>query len=90
VTGVNQGAPSSSEVRDALAPTLTEQQATFVDQISREQEQPSRPFPIRPEGGEQLTAALQRAGEEIAYGRKSVDEAVAGLMEDADRALGGS
>jgi multiple sugar transport system substrate-binding protein len=90
ITGVNQGAPSSAAVRDALAPTLTEQQAAFVEQISREQAEPARPFPIRPEGSEQLTTALVRAGEEIAYGRKSVDEAVKTLMSDAQRALGGS
>jgi len=90
LTGVNQGAPSSSEVRDALAPELTDQQAEFVEQISLEQQNPSRPFPIRPEGSEQLTTALLRAGEEIAYGRKTVDEAVATLMDDAERALPGS
>jgi len=90
LTGVNQGAPSSAEVRDELAPELDEQQSAFVEQISREQENPARAFPIRPEGSEALTTALLRAGEEIAYGRKTVDEAVATLMDDAERALPGS
>ncbi|MEC3853148.1 ABC transporter substrate-binding protein [Paenarthrobacter ureafaciens] len=89
ITGVNQGAPSSSKVRDALAPKLDEKQSAFVEQISREQQEPARAFPIRPEGSEQLTSSLLRAAEEVAYGRKSVDQAVTTLMSDAKRALPG-
>jgi multiple sugar transport system substrate-binding protein len=88
LTGVNQGAPSSSVIREELLPELTDQQAAFVEQIQTEQENPARPFPIRPEGAEALNTALTRAGEEIAYGRKSVEEAVETLMADADRAVG--
>ncbi|MEW1812442.1 sugar ABC transporter substrate-binding protein [Pseudarthrobacter phenanthrenivorans] len=89
ITGVNQGAPSSSKVRDALTPKLDPQQSAFVEQISREQQEPARPFAVRPEGSEQLSTALLRAAQEIAYGRKSVDEAVNTFMSDAKRALPG-
>jgi multiple sugar transport system substrate-binding protein len=88
ITGVNQGAPSSSAAREALLPELDEQQAAFVEQIQREQENPARPFPIRPEGSEALNTALTRAGEEIAYGRRTVEEAVTQMMSDAARELG--
>jgi multiple sugar transport system substrate-binding protein len=88
ITGVNQGAPSSSAVREALLPELDDQQAAFVEQIQREQENPARPFPIRPEGSEALNTALTRAGEEIAYGRRSVEEAVQAMMDTAERELG--
>ena len=87
ITALNQGAPSSSIVRDSILPTLDEQQTAFIEQISREQQNPSRPFPIRPEGSEQFNTALTRAGQEIAYGRQSVSEAVAALMAEAERAL---
>lgn len=87
ITGLSQGAPSSAPVREKILPTLNEQQSAFIEQISREQKQPSRPFPIRPEGAEQFNTALTRTGQEIAYGRKSVSEAVANLMEEARRAL---
>lgn len=87
ITGLNQGAPSSAPVRDALLPSLNSQEKSFIEQISREQKNPSRPFPIRPEGSEQLNAAISRTGQEIAYGRESVVDAVTKLMSDADRAL---
>ena len=87
ITGINQGAPSSSGVRDALAPTLTEQQTAFLEQISSEQQQPARAFPLRPEGAGQLNTAITRAGQEIAYGNQTVEEAVATLISEAERAL---
>ncbi|MBZ2196185.1 ABC transporter substrate-binding protein [Occultella gossypii] len=83
VTRLNQGAPSSSEIRDGLTPDLEGAETAFIEQISREMEQPARPFPIRPEGSEQFNGALTRIGEEIAYGGATVSEAVARLVSDA-------
>jgi pectin-derived oligosaccharide transport system substrate-binding protein len=87
ISRLNQGAPSSSAVREALQPSLSEVEAAFIGQISREQENPSRPLPIRPEGAEALNTAITRAGQEVAYGRLSITEAVSTMMSDAQRAL---
>lgn len=87
ITKLSQGAPSSSAVREAILPSLDEQETQFIEQISREQENERRPFPIRPEGAEAFNAAITRAGQEIAYGRQSVQEAVAALMAAAEQTL---
>jgi multiple sugar transport system substrate-binding protein len=87
LTRLNQGAPSSAAVREALVPTLDPAETAFIEQISREQENPSRPLPIRPEGAEKLNTVLSRVGQEIAYGRQSVSDAVSSLMTQAAQAL---
>lgn len=87
VTTLSQGAPASSDVRDEILPGLDDQETRFIEQISREQENPRRPFPIRPEGAEGFNAAITRAGQEIAYGRQSVEEAVAALVASAKQTL---
>lgn len=86
-TTLSQGAPSSAAVREALLPELTEDETEFITQISEEQELPQRSFPIRPEGAEAFNAEITRAGEEIAYGRLSVEEAVAQLIRNGERVL---
>lgn len=87
ITRLNQGAPASAQIRDALLPSLDPAEAMFIEQITREQQNPSRPLPIRPEGAEQLNSAITRIGQEIAYGRQSVGDAVADLMTQAAQAL---
>ena len=87
ITRLNQGAPSSSKIREAILPDLSEQETAFVEQISREQELPRRPFPIRPEGSEAFNTAITRAGQEIAYGRQSVSKAVDALVVGAKQTL---
>ena len=87
ITRLNQGAPSSASVRDSLIPLLDPEETMFVEQISKEMEYPSRPFPVRPEGSEQLNSALTRTGEEVAYGQSSVSDAVATLVAGAQEYL---
>lgn len=87
ITRLNEGAPSSSTVRKALGPSLQPAEKAFIDQISREQKNPSRPLPIRPEGAEQLDTILTQTGQQIAYGRQSVSAAVSALMTAAKQAL---
>lgn len=87
ITLLNEGAPSSSIIRAALAPALSRTDKVFIDQISREQKNPSRPLPIRPNGASQLDTILTQTGEQIAYGRQSISAAVAALMTSAKQAL---
>lgn len=87
ITRLNEGAPSSSTVRKALGPSLQPAEKAFIDQISREQKNPSRPLPIRPEGAEQLDTILTQTGQQIAYGRQSISVAVSALMTAAKQAL---
>ncbi len=89
ITRLSQGAPSSASVRDGILPLLDEQETLFIEQISAEQELPRRAFPIRPEGAEAFNTAISRAGQEVAYGRMSVQDAVADLMANGERILGG-
>ena len=90
ITKVNQGAPSSSVVRDGIVGSLTANERAFVQQISREQQYPRRPFPVRPLGSEGFNTAITRAGQEIAYGRVGIREAVAALIKSAPSVLEGA
>jgi len=87
ITGLNQGAPSSSKILDALLPSLNATDKIFVSQIRREQGYPSRPSPIRPQGASQLDTIISLAGQQIAYGKASISQAVADLMASAQKAL---
>jgi len=87
ITGLNQGAPSSSKILDALLPSLNATDKIFVSQIRREQGYPARPSPIRPQGASQLDTILSLAGQTIAYGKASISQAVADLMASAVKAL---
>lgn len=90
ITKVNQGAPSSSTVREAVVDTLAPAERAFVEQISREQQNPRRPFPVRPQGSEGFNTVLTRTGQEIAYGQTSITDAVAALIEAAPSTLAGA
>lgn len=87
ITGLNQGAPSSSKILDALLPSLNATDKIFVSQIRREQGYPSRPSPIRPQGASQLDTIISTAGQKVAYGKASISQAVAELMASAQKAL---
>jgi len=87
ITRLNQGAPSSSKILDALLPTLDKSEKAFVTQIRREQKNPSRPLPIRPEGASQLDKLIGQASQQIAYGKASIPKAVEQLMAAAKKAL---
>ncbi|GAA4996757.1 ABC transporter substrate-binding protein [Actinopolymorpha pittospori] len=87
ITKVNQGAPSSEKIRELLVPDLSEPEAAFVEQISREMKNPQRPNPVRPEGSEQVNDAIRRTSQDVAYGRKKIPAAVSGFMTEAKRLL---
>lgn len=90
ITKVNQGAPSSNAVRQAIRGSLTANERAFVEQISREQQYPRRPFPVRPNGSEGFNAMLTRTGQEIAYGQTNITDAVATLIHGAPSTLAGA
>jgi multiple sugar transport system substrate-binding protein len=87
ITRLNQGAPSSSKILDALLPSLNPTEKIFIAQIRREQDYPSRPLPIRPQGASQLDTIISQAGQEIAFGKASISQAVSDLMAAAKKAL---
>jgi len=87
ITRLDEGAPSSSKILDALLPSLDPTEKIFVSQIRREQGYPSRPLPIRPQGASQLDMIISLAGQQVAYGKASVSQAVADLMASAQKAL---
>lgn len=87
ITRLSQGAPSSSKILDALLPSLDPTEKIFISQIRREQTYPSRPLPLRPEGASQLDTIILQASQQVAYGKKSISQAVADLMASAKKAL---
>ena len=88
ITRVDQGAPSSSAVRDALVPELEAPEAAFVKQISREMTYPTRPLPVLPQASAAVVTAQAEASQQVAYGRQTVTQAVDTFMANARKAIG--
>jgi multiple sugar transport system substrate-binding protein len=88
ITRVDQGAPSSAAVRDALVPELEASEAAFVKQISREMTYPARPLPVLPQASAAVVTAQADASQQVAYGRQSVSQAVDTFMATARKAIG--
>jgi hypothetical protein len=87
ITRLDQGAPSASVIRDALVPELESAEATFVKQISREMNYPARPLPVLPAASAAVVTAQIEAGQQVAYRRQSVSQAVDGFMATARKAI---
>lgn len=83
ITMLNQGAPSSAKIREALIPNLKPTDAAFVEQINREMTYGRRPFPVRPKGNEQVNDALTRVSQAVAYGKQTVSAAVSDFLKQA-------
>ena len=90
ITRTDQGAPSSGQVREALAPDLEPAEAAFVNQISREMTYPSRGLPVLPAASAAIVKAQSDAGQQVAFGKASVSEAVDTFMATARRAIAAS
>jgi multiple sugar transport system substrate-binding protein len=90
ITRVDQGAPSSAQVRDALAPDLQPAEAAFVNQISREMTYPARGLPVLPAASAAIVTAQADAGQQVAFGKASVSQAVDTFMATARRAIAAS
>jgi pectin-derived oligosaccharide transport system substrate-binding protein len=88
LTRVDQGAPSSSAIRDALLPDLAPPEAAFVQQISREMTYPARPLPVLPQASAAVIQAQIDAGQQVAFGKQSVSQAVDAFMATAKKATG--
>jgi hypothetical protein len=87
ITRVDQGAPSSAAVRDALVPELEAAEATFVKQISREMAYPARPLPVLPQASAAIVTAQMEASQQVAYSKQSVAQAVDAFMSVARKAI---
>ncbi|HEV7666125.1 MAG TPA: extracellular solute-binding protein, partial [Chloroflexota bacterium] len=87
ITRLDQGAPSASTVRDALVPELDPAEAAFIKQISREMTYPARALPVLPAASGAIITAQIEAGQQVAYGRQSVTQAVDAFMSTARKAI---
>jgi multiple sugar transport system substrate-binding protein len=90
ITRVDQGAPSSAQIREALAPELAPAEAAFVTQISREMTYPARGLPVLPAASAAIVTAQADAGQQVAFGKASVSQAVDTFMATARRAIAAS
>jgi len=88
ITRVDQGAPSSAAIRDALVAELEAPEAAFVKQISREMTYPARPLPVLPQASAAVITAQMEASQQVAYGKASVSQAVDAFMATARKATG--
>jgi multiple sugar transport system substrate-binding protein len=88
ITRVDQGAPSSAAVRDALVPDLAPPEAAFVQQISREMTYPARALPVLPQASAAVIQAQIDTGQQVAFGKQSVSQAVDTFMATAKKATG--
>lgn len=87
ITRLDEGAPSSSAIRDALLPDLDPSEAAFVKQISREMTYPARPLPVLPSTSAAIIKAQIDAGQQVAFGRQSVSQAVTDFMAAANKII---
>jgi multiple sugar transport system substrate-binding protein len=87
ITRLDQGAPSASTIRDALLPDLDPAESAFIKQISREMTYPARPLPVLPSASAAVITAQIEAGQQIAYERQSVSQAVDAFMSTAKKAI---
>src|SRR5579859_762625 len=87
ITRLDQGAPSSSVIRDTLVPELDPAESAFIKQISREMTYPARALPVLPAASAAVITAQIEAGQQIAYGRQSVSQAVDAFMSTAKKAV---
>jgi hypothetical protein len=88
ITRVDQGAPSAAAIRDALVDELDAPEAAFVKQISREMTYPARPLAVLPQASAAVITAQMEAGQQVAYGKQSVSQAVDAFMATARKATG--
>ena len=87
---MDQGAPSSAQVRDAIAAELEPAEAAFVKQISREMTYPARGLPVLPAASAAVIKAQSDASQQVAFGKQSVSQAVDAFMSEARKAIAAS
>jgi len=87
ITRLDEGAPSSAAIRDALLPDLDPSETAFVKQISREMTYPARPLPVLPNASGDIIKAQIDAGQQVAFGRQSVSQAVSDFMAAANKII---
>jgi multiple sugar transport system substrate-binding protein len=90
ITRVDQGAPSSAQVRDAIAAEREPAEAAFVKQISREMTYPARGLPVLPAASAAVIKAQSDASQQVAFGKQSVSQAVDAFMSEARKAIAAS
>ncbi len=82
-----RGVPANLEVREAIAGELGESDLKVFDYIDAIAEELGDPPPITPPGGGAVGDAMQRAMEEVLFGRVSVADGVAAAIAESESAL---
>ncbi len=88
VTLISMGTPTPASVAESILPLLKEHDQKVVSYLTRQLENPSRPSPLLPEANSQVISALQRGGQEVAYGQKTPEAAADQFFVDAAGYLG--
>ncbi len=84
---VGRGSPANSEVRDALLPLLSPEDAKVVDFIAEVSDEVVA-APLAPPGGASFQENMRRYTAEVFFGRMSPADAAKGLLDETRTALG--
>ncbi|MGW4467764.1 ABC transporter substrate-binding protein [Micromonospora sp. NPDC004704] len=88
VLAVSRGMPANGKVRDALAPTLAENDKLVYEFESSVTDKLLPTPPAQPKGGGAVKAEFQRVYDEVIFGRISPQEGAKRLISEAKSQLG--
>jgi multiple sugar transport system substrate-binding protein len=91
IIGTSVGAPPSPEVSTFLRPLVSAPEQKLLDYVSYEVKQDREPVPSEPLGAVQFESDMDKACQELAYGRSSVADTVTqifGPLRDKLKAAG--
>jgi multiple sugar transport system substrate-binding protein len=87
VLGVDRGAPPSTKVRDAVKPTLAAPEKAFLDYVALASQEVTPQTIAQPKGAGTVYTELQKAAEEIGFGKAGIAEGVDRFFAEAERAI---
>jgi multiple sugar transport system substrate-binding protein len=87
ILSTERGIPSSAAVRDKLRPTLDKADKLMLDYISNLGDLAGPLPPPNPPGGGEVTTALLKASQEVAFGAKSPADSAASYIATAKEIL---
>lgn len=86
--GMERGVPESSKIAALVAASSSAQDKVTIDYVELVGKHSQNPPQLAPKGAGNVTDALQREAQEVAFGRKSSQQAVDSLFTEAAKALG--
>ncbi len=86
--GMERGVPESSKIAALVGASVSALGKVTIDYVELVAKHSQDPPPLGPKGAGNVTDALQRVAQEVAFGRKSSKQAVDAFFGEATKALG--